>query len=148
MSFQSVSLETYCPTISYNFKIKYFEDSHLIDILIVEFHGKYRHGSAGSPDAGFIKGSITTGLSVFDPFSLLIDLRDLEYSWGDDFDISFEETGNRKTAVLVGDKCRRAMSTLSFGVGTDRDIVDNEFFFDDANSAVHKLLKENHRNNS
>jgi len=146
MTFQSISLEAYCPTISYDFKIKYFQETELVDILIIGFHGKYRDGSAGDSDAGFIKGIIKTGVSVFDPFSLLIDLTDLEYNWGDYFDLSFEETGHTSTVVLVSEKCRRALSTLSFGINTDKDIVDNNFFFDDINKALEKLKEKIEKN--
>lgn len=142
MNFKSVTIDEYCPTITYDFKIKNLRDTHLIDILVISFHGTYRNGSAGSPDAGLIKGIITTGLSVFDPFSLLIDLSDLEYNWGDNLDLSFEETEPTTTVVLVGEKCRRAMSTLSFGIDTDKDIVDNEFFFDGYEKALDKLINK------
>lgn len=143
MNLKSVTIDEYCPTITYDFKIQNLRDTHLIDILVVSFHGTYRDGSAGSPDAGLIKGIVTTGLSVFDPFSLIIDLSDLEYNWGDDLDLSFEETGHTTTVVLVGEKCRRAMSTLMFGVDTDKEIVDNEFFFDSFDKAIDKLKRKN-----
>ena len=139
MSLQPISLDQYCPTISYSFKIAHLRDTHLIDILVISFNGKYRYGSAGSPDAGLIKGIVKTGVSVFDPFSVLIDLSNLEYSWGDNFDLFFEDAEPTKAVVLVGEKCRRAMSTLAFGVDTNKDIVDNEFFFDDYDRAMAKL---------
>ena len=139
MNFQSVTIDEYCPTITYDFKIRYLRDTHLVDILIISFHGNYRDGSTGKADAGIIKGVITTGLSVFRPFSLLLDFSDLEYNWGDDLDLSFEETEPTTSAILIGEKCRRAMSTLAFGVDTDKDIVDSEFFFDDFDKALEKL---------
>jgi hypothetical protein len=139
MNLKSVTIDEYCPTITYDFKIQNLRDTYLIDILVISFHGTYRDGSAGSPDAGLIKGIVKTGLTVFAPFSLLIDFSDLEYNWGDNLDLSFEETGNTTTVVLVSEKCRRAMSTLSFGVDTNKDIVDNEFFFDSFDKAIDKL---------
>ena len=142
MTFQSTSLDRFCPTITFDFKITHLRDTQLVDILIISFNGKYRDGSAGRPDAGLIKGVIKTGVSVFDPFSILIDLRNLEYNWGDNLDLSFEETESTKAVVLVGEKCRRAMSTLAFGVDTNKDIVDNEFFFDDYEKAIAKLKEE------
>lgn len=145
MNFQSVTIDEYCPTITYDFKIKHLRDTHLIEILIISFHGKYRDGSTGNSDAGLIKGIVTTGLSVFDPFSLLIDLTDLEYNWGDNFDLSFEETEPTTTVILVGEKCRRAMSTLTFGIDTYKDIVDNNFFFDDFDKAIEKLKNKDCR---
>ena len=142
MSFQPISLDQYCPTISYSFKIAHLRDTHLVDILVISFIGKYRYGSAGSPDAGLIKGIVKTGVSVFDPFSVLIDLSNLEYSWGDNFELFFEEAEPKKTVVLVGEKCRHAMSTLAFGVDTNKDIVDNDFFFDDYDKAIAKLKEK------
>ena len=139
MIFKQVTIENFCPTISYDYKIKYLRDTHLIDILIISFHGKYQDGSAGKSDAGLIKGVITTGLSVFRPFSLLINFVDLEYNWGDDLDLSFEETEPTSAVILIGEKCRQAMSTLAFGINTDKDIVDNEFFFDEFDKAIGKL---------
>ena len=144
MNFKSVTIDEYCPTVTYDFKIKNLRDTHLIDILVISFHGTYRYGSAGSPDAGLIKGIVTTGLSVFNPFSLLIDLSDLEYNWGDNLDLSFEETGHITTVVLVGEKCRRAMSTLFFGIDSDKDIVDNDFFYDSFDKAIEKLKGKGH----
>jgi len=140
MPFKSVSLENYCPTLSYKFKIKQLRDTHLIDILVISFHGNYRYGSAGKPDAGLIKGLIKTGGSVFDPFSIIIDFRELEYNWGDDLDLSFEEAAPIKAVVVVGDKCRKAMSTLLFGENSNEDLVDNVFFFDDFEKAIETLI--------
>ncbi len=34
------------------------------------------------------------------------------------------------------------MSTLSFGIDTNKDIVDNNFFFDDIDKALAKLKEE------
>lgn len=143
MDFQSIALSNFCPTVTYDYKIKHLRDTHLVDTLIISFHGKYRDGSAGSPDAGLIKGIVKTGVAVFDPFSLLIDLRDLEYNWGDNLDLSFEDAEPKRSAVLVSDKCRRAMSTLAFGIDTNNDIVDNDFFFDDMDKALAKLKDKN-----
>lgn len=139
MNLKSVTIDEYCPTITYDFKIQNLRDTHLIDLLVVSFHGTYRDGSAGSPDAGLIKGIVKTGLSVFDPFSLLIDLSDLEYNWGDNLDLAFEEAVYTKIVILVGEKCRRALSTLLYGMHTDKDIVDNELFFDSFEKAIDKL---------
>lgn len=139
MDFRPVKLESYCPSITYNFKVAYLRDTHLINVLVISFIGKYRYGSGGSPDAGLIKGIIKTGLSVFDPFSVVIDLTMLEYTWGDNLDLSFEETDSTKTVVVVGDKCRKGMSSLMFGINSNKDIVDNNFFFDDFEKALSSL---------
>lgn len=139
MSFQSITVQEYCPSINYSFKIQNLRDTKLIDILIISFQGKYRNGSSGSPDAGLIKGIVKLGVCVFDPFGLIIDLRDLEYNWGDDFDLIFEEEMHINSVLLIGEKCRKAMSTLMFGIHSEKDIVDNIFFFDDYDKALARL---------
>jgi hypothetical protein len=144
MAFQTITLAEYCPSIEYKFMFEPLRDTDLINILIISFHGNYRDGSTGRADAGFIKGIVTTGIAVFDPFSVLIDLSDLVYEWGDNLDVDFEETGNTRTAVLVGSGCRRAMSTLCFGVDTTKDIVDNSMFFDEEEKALEKLRKRDY----
>ena len=142
MTFQPISVDDICPTISYNFKCTYYKKTPHIDILIISFHGKYRDGSTGSADAGLIRGILKIGAEAFIPFSILIDLADLEYEWGDNLDLAFEDAEPVTTVVLVGEKCRKAMSTLAFGIDTDKDIVDNDFFFDDFQKAIEKLQKK------
>ena len=139
MNFKKVSLAEYCPSVTYQFQVSNLRDTHLVETLIISFHGSYRYGSAGRSDAGLIKGIIKTGITVFDPFAVLIDFSDLEYTWGDNLDLSFEETDSTPTAILVSDKCGRAMSTLEFGLDTPKDIVDNELFFDNYEKALEKL---------
>jgi hypothetical protein len=86
-----------------------------------------------------MRGAIQMGVEVWDPFSVLIDLRDLRYEWGDNMDSVFSASGLKKTAILVSDKNRRALSTLSFGLRTEEDIVDNDLFFDDLEQALEKI---------
>lgn len=139
MNFIPVRISSYCSTIEYKFQISYLRNTNLINVLIISIEGKYRNGSAGSPDAGYIRGIIKMGVEVFDPFFVIIDFSNLEYNWGDDFDLSFSETGNIKTSVVVGSKCRYAMSTLNFGLNTNKDIVDNDFFFESLQDALEKI---------
>lgn len=148
MNFQPITIEEHCPTMTYDFKVSYLRDTYLVDILIISFHGEYRYGSGGSPDAGLIRGIIKTGVSVFHPFGVIINFTDFEYNWGDDLDLSFEEAGPTSTCVVVGEKCRAAFSTLEFGVESTQDIVDNKLFFDNIDEAIAALKNddvENHR---
>jgi hypothetical protein len=50
----------------------------------VIFEGKYRHGSAGKDDALFIQWRLTQFCEAVEPSCLVVDLRQLEYEWGDD----------------------------------------------------------------
>lgn len=138
--FQPISLKEECPQLSYEFSVSKFSD-HLIDTLVISFKGKYRDGAAGRPDAGLMKGIVETGLAVWDPFSVLIDLRELEYSWGDNIDSVFASIVRYSSAVLVSYKNRRGLSTLEFGTGTRKDIVDNDFFFDNFEAAIKKIKR-------
>jgi hypothetical protein len=142
MMFQPISVDDICPTISYDFKCTYYKGTPHIDILIIAFHGDYRDGSTGSADAGLIRGILKIGAEAFNPYSILIDFTDLKYEWGDNLDLSFEDAAPITTVVLVGNKCRKAMSTLAFGIDTDREIVDNVFFFDDFDKAIAKLKQQ------
>ena len=142
MMFQSISIDNICPTISYDFQCTYYKDTPHIDILMISFHGKYRDGSTGSADAGLIRGVLKIGAEAFNPYSILINLAGLEYEWGDNLDLDFEDAEPVNTVVLVSDKCRKAMSTLAFGIDTGKDIVNNDFFFDDLQKAIEKLQKK------
>ncbi|MCG2612810.1 hypothetical protein LZZ85_00905 [Terrimonas sp. NA20] len=139
MAFKQTSLSGTCPTLTYRFAIQQLRNTHLVELLLISFHGEYRYGSAGKEDAGLIRGIIKTGVAVYDPTSIIIDFRDMEYTWGDNFDLSFEDAESSRVVVVVGDKCRKAMSTLAFGIDTKQDIVDNVLFFDDFDSALLKL---------
>lgn len=142
MQLQPTSLEKYCPTITYDYSIAHVAHTHLVDLLVITFHGRYRDGSEGRPDAGLIQGVIRTGIAVFDPFKLIIDLSDLEYTLGDNLSLLIDESEWIKTAYVVGDKCRRALSTLYFGAGTTKDIVDNQLYFDSFDRALNKLQQD------
>ena len=139
MQLQPTSLEKYCPTITYDFSIAHVAHTHLVDLLVITFHGRYRDGSEGRPDAGLIQGGIRTGIAVFDPFKLIIDLSDLEYALGDNLSLLIDESEWIKTAYVVGDKCRHALSTLYFGARSTKDIVDHQLFFDSFDLALKKL---------
>lgn len=141
MVFKAITIENYCPTISYSFKVKYLNNTQIVDILVVSIHGKYRDGSAGRADAGLIKGIVDTGVFMFKPSSVLIDFSDLEYNWGDNIDMDFEEIKPTRFVILVSEKCRTGLSSLLFWLNTDKDIVDNKLFFDNFEEAISELKK-------
>lgn len=51
--------------------------------LVIAFHGEYRYGSAGDNDAAFMRGVITAALVSWDSQGIILNLRDMKYSWGD-----------------------------------------------------------------
>ena len=52
-------------------------------ILVVGFGGEYCFGHRGNPDAVFMKGVVELGKALFNPFGVVLDLRGLDYRWGD-----------------------------------------------------------------
>lgn len=53
----------------------------------IEFTGEYRQGSSGSDDARFIRWRLEQCCETIGPYGLIVDLRGLEYEWGDDLDL-------------------------------------------------------------
>jgi len=135
-----VSFEQECPTISYSFEVIKQEKSYAPSVLLVKFTGSYRDGSEGAPDAALMKGIMDTAIYLWEPETLLIDLSEFEYSWGDDIDNALDDPDKRIPYVIViGVKCREALSSLAYGVDTERDIVDNDIYFDSQEKALEKL---------
>lgn len=54
----------------------------------IAFDGEYRHGSTGHDDALFIKWRIDEFCELANLQSLIVDLRRLQYEWGDDLSVS------------------------------------------------------------
>lgn len=136
---KKVSFEQECPSIKYEFEIINEKGTYFPDTLVIKFNGKYRDGSSGDNDAKLMKGIILTALDIWQPRTFLLDLTDFEYNWGDYIDYIFDEEKNKKLVVVIGDKNRRALSTLSNGENSGKDIVDNEFYFDNRETALLKL---------
>ncbi len=47
-----------------------------------------------------------------------------------------------RNALVVGNKCRRAMSTLQWGLATDRDITELTNIFDDLDEACRYVARQ------
>jgi len=109
------------------------------DILVVSFRGKYRPGSAGTPDARFMLAMAEAGIAAFDPLALILDLRDLEYEWGDDLDLLFGAGSSRDStfpvATVVGTSCAEAVRTLCLGVSSSESLETINGLFRDIDSA-------------
>lgn len=135
---EQVYLKAACPEISYEYFVSHVHPT-MVDTLRVAFKGKYRDGAAGRPDAGYMKGIVVTGIEVWDPVSVIVDLSELEYEWGDNINTVFAAVARMKCAIIVSYKNRRGLSMLEFGTHTREDLVDDDFFFDDLEKAIKKL---------
>jgi hypothetical protein len=60
-----------------------FEKHSYGEALIVSFKGVYGYGSQGNGDAVFMEAIIKAALTAFEPLGLIIDLREMQYEWGD-----------------------------------------------------------------
>lgn len=138
---KSISFQQMCPTIDISFETIKEENAYSPDILSVKVIGKYRHGSSGDDDAKLIKGMIDVADDLWNPKSLMLDLSEFEYKWGDYIDIIFDgPEGKKPFVIVVGPKCRSAISTLIHGLESHANIVDNQLFFNSADEATKRLL--------
>jgi hypothetical protein len=103
--------------------------------LMAKFIGKYRPGSAGSPDAHFILEMTKMAVGIWQPAALVLDLSDLQYEWGDEMDWLLPPRVGRKAAVVVGPGCAPAIATLLWGLTTSKPATDAEFIFDTVQAA-------------
>ena len=55
------------------------EDTH---VLVVAFRGEYKVGSGGNADAAYMRAIVASASEAWDCLALILDLRELEYSWG------------------------------------------------------------------
>ena len=61
---------------------------------LITFRGVYQPGSAGTDDARFIRWKLNEFYELYWPDGLVVDCRELEYTWGDDLGFS-ERVPNR-----------------------------------------------------
>jgi hypothetical protein len=106
-----------------------------LSIVHVAFSGDYRDGSAGAPDAHCIVGMTGIANEVWRPSALIVDLRDLHYTWGDEMDLVLSPP-SEFAAILVGPKCERAISTLWYGINTTQSVLEEPHIFRDFEPAV------------
>lgn len=145
MDFKEVSFKRFCPTISWSFFSSETEGSKKkIEILRIMFHGIYREGIEGDDDSHLISVIVSAAVHFWVPKYVIIDLSDLDYKSGDEFEKIYDSVDDDdiQTVVLVGEKCRKAMTHLYFGTEAGKDIVDKNFFFDDLDEAISKLRKQ------
>lgn len=112
--------------------------------LIAKFTGDYRDGSAGKPDLRFMVGMTKTAVAIWQPAALVVDLSELRYEWGDDLaDLVSPTVAGKKTAVVVGPKCARAIATLLWGTETQREATEADFIFANVEAAWQAVRHRN-----
>lgn len=84
------------------------------EFLIIRFVGEYGGGSAGNSDATLMRAAVHLGRQAFDPTGIVLDLRDLDYYWGDMIADVLNEAivDNVRPSVVVSDSCRDGMTSL------------------------------------
>lgn len=139
---QKLSLSDACPTMAYEIHLTEGEPYKSDRTLIVGFSGAYRDGSAGNPDAAFMKGVISLAAGIWWHKSLVIDLSKLSYAWGDMIEVALDPPGSRPVAIVVGPDCAEALATLWFGLDTDRQATEQSGVFDRLDAALAYLQQD------
>jgi|HubBroStandDraft_6_1064221.scaffolds.fasta_scaffold06404_7 hypothetical protein len=106
-----------------------------LSIVQVAFSGDYRTGSAGAPDAHYMDGMNRIVDAVWNPSALILDLRDVDYQWGDEMDLVLQPPTDI-IAIVVSSKCERAISTLFYGINTKESVLAETHFFDSLEPAI------------
>lgn len=116
-------------------------------LLCVAFHGVYPDGSKGNDHGEFIARSTLTGLTHFEPWGLILDLRELEYRWGNtllkvfDYVARFERPDPGEPSfpivVVTSDKCRDAFLSLVTPTGSTAPA----WHFEDMEAAIEHVAK-------
>jgi hypothetical protein len=122
-------------------------DSEFPKLLCVSFSGVYPEGSRGNQHGEFVARSTLTGMAHFEPWGLILDFRELEYSWGNTLLEVFEYVARFERpdpgepdfpiVVVTSEKCRDAF--LSLVTPTGKTAPD--WHFDSIDSAIQHVAK-------
>lgn len=88
------------------------------EIKIIKFTGSYRHGGAGHDDALYIRAACEAAQTAWFSETNILDFSELDYQWGDEMEWAFSFAWDSSIkyqfplAVVVGDKCRKALQSL------------------------------------
>jgi len=58
------------------------QDDSKVPVLTIEFSGDYPEGSQGNKHGEYIAAMGLLGASIFDPWAIILDFRNLNYRWG------------------------------------------------------------------
>lgn len=124
-----------CPTLGHAFLLAEGRSSDPRPILVIAFSGCYRHGSQGTSDAGYMAGVVALGCEVWEHQSLIIDLTQLSYRWGNDFGTGLGHPGEQPCVIVLGPQARAAES-----IGYR---IDHQRVFEDIQAALMHLRQKN-----
>jgi hypothetical protein len=123
------------------------QDTH---VQIVAFSGEYRVGSAGNPDAAYMRAVVTSAAAAWDSVGVVFDLRDLDYSWGNAL-VSVVQAGELlhdgddehpfPVRLVVSSKCRAGLESLFAAMGDGEGAWMYETI-DDAVESVREAARE------
>lgn len=113
-----------------------------LSIIHLAFSGNYRNGSAGGPDARYIRGVVGITNNVWRPSGIILDLSDLTYEWGDEMGDVVEAPSNHPFAIVVSPLCEPAISSLCCASTPSKTVLDREQFFDSFEAALHYLRQQ------
>lgn len=147
---EPVTLAQACPNITHSFALlnqtasqgeSDQQDAQHLPCLMVRFSGHYGIGSAGNPDANLMCGLVDLACGLWWHRSLIIDLRELHYQWGDEIDKAFHHRRRLPFALLVGPHCKAALATLLDGENphSTRRATDFHWVFDQLDDALAHL---------
>lgn len=134
-----------------NISCKYFTPKEKLEeniiVLVVSFFGEYPNGSQGKKTGTYISDKVISGLINFDPEAIVLDFRELHYSWGNSIlgafqDIQqFKDAGNEEDEpefpiiILTSEKSRNGLLSL-LTPATSTETPD--YIFEDKNEALKK----------
>jgi len=137
--------------LSCKFYLKERSGDDKIDVLIVSFFGKYPKGSLGNEHGSFISRKAIEGLMVFNVQSIILDFREMQYTYGNTLlkvfqDIyQYMDAGNDEDdpifpiLVVMSHRNREGVLSLLTPVGAESTL---EFCYDDINEAIAKATKK------
>jgi hypothetical protein len=94
------------------------DDAASPTFLVVRYRGTYKIGAAGRGDALYIVAAAEAAQKAWWAPCTVLDLRELEYQWGDEMEWITSIGWDRGTrlhaplAILVGERCRPALKSL------------------------------------
>jgi len=102
-NYQNIDLNKYS-SIKHTFSVN--EDN---TVMVVKFSGLYRKGSLGNGDGIFMFSLLATHYYIFESITIILDLQDLDYEWGNTIFKSlnfFDEIGRDndekdKTVIII-----------------------------------------------
>ncbi|KAA3635268.1 MAG: hypothetical protein DWQ02_10125 [Bacteroidetes bacterium] len=128
--------------IQVSFQLGQFRTFFRRQILAVSYSGEYGVGCEGNGDARYMYAMGKMGIELFTPDAVIIDFQNLEYLWGDMLGMVFGLGGlnyhpfNIPRAMVVGEKCKKAIGTLLFGLESNEPASNEDWIFESMEEAI------------